>query len=181
MIKQHQAIASARAYLTDAKFDNIVSMLNLECIGDWHHWKDSDDNILTITKKRSAIIYPAKERSFSTKDLFRKASPETIAKHSYWVIYIERQDKKTLSFLGNDGILRSSLFENNWICNFSSMLLGFQILKYISNYYLEDECIEVKQIKQPDIKQIWGTPFPSNNERIQEKICHLIAQNLKEL
>jgi hypothetical protein len=187
MIKQqHQAIASARAFLKDANFDNIVSMLNLECCGDWHFWQDSEGNKLRITKSCSVMIFPSKEDSSITKDLFRKAPPSLISRNSYWTLYVKGINENILTFLGNDGILRSLLFDNyNWICNFSPILLGFPIIKYIASSYIEDECVNVREIKinypkQFDIKEMWGTPFPSNNKGIQEKICHLIAQNLKE-
>lgn len=155
-------------------------MLFLEPNGDWHRWQDSEGNRLTIFKDNSVQVYPAKDRSISTKDIFRKASPNLIIKHSYWGIIITEKNKDILILLGNDGKLRSSYFENNiWIENISPLLLGFHILRYISYGYLESDVRKIKLLnviypKEFKIEEAWAFGIPIEDTIINKKVSQLL-------
>jgi hypothetical protein len=185
MIKS-RAIASARSALPEANFDALVLMLDLNNY-DWRNWTDPNGNKLVITKNSKVKIYQNKEEYIVTKDIFRKAHPSSIANNSYWVLSIFSKNKTILNFVGNDGKLRSCVFENGiWKYNFNPILLGFNVLRYISTGYINDECRKIKVLKLNypknfEVEEMWQSAFPSENNELQEKIiCHLIAQNLKE-
>ena len=141
-MKKDRAAASARAFL-NCPFELVVDMLGLTQDGDWHFWKDSDGNRLTISKNKKALTYPSKSITTSTNDIFHKTKPEVIIKHSYWGILLSGKHNIFI-FLGNDGRLRCSYFEDNiWIKNISPLLLGFDIIKYIVSEYLETETRQI--------------------------------------
>jgi len=174
-----RAIASARVAVD--RFDVIASILDLEPKESWTLWEDSEGNRLRIAKNRSVHVYPAKIPKQVTKDVYRKAHPATIAKKSYWALALFDKNKKSIfAFVGHDGTLRASYFENKrWIINISPVLLGIQILRSVSSGYIDEEPrtfsnLKVKYPKDFDIETAWSTGFPSPNTTLQENIiCHL--------
>lgn len=187
-MNKDKAIASARAAL-GCQFDILVDMLDLDPVVDWHVWKDADGNSLRICKNKSVKIYPSTRTSNITKDIFRKALPSLIYKHSYWGMLLSDVEKtdNILILLGNDGKLRCSYFINNiWIQNFNPLLLGFGILKYIICWYLETEVRSIKSLKTLyphdfEIEEAWSFGFPVEDNDIYERIkCLLKIQNLQE-
>jgi hypothetical protein len=179
MLKKY-AIASARNFLDFSKFEHIVTMLNLSPIESWNRWEDIDGNILTICKNKNVIVTQSDKTNNKTLDIFRKAKPNLIAKHSYWVLCLIGNKEIILSFLGNDGVLRSCYYKDNkWVNNISSLLLGFDILKYIVNNYIESDIIniedkKIKKLKLIDIEESWCGGLPLVDSELKEKICHLI-------
>src|SRR5690606_31750844 len=109
-------------------------------------WIDEEGNSLIINKKNKVIIKQSKIESKKTDDLFIKSKPCLIYKYSYWALGFDIDNKTIISFLGNDGVLRSCLFEENWKYNFRSILLGFDIIDYIAREYIEDDLKVCKSI-----------------------------------
>jgi hypothetical protein len=178
-MKKSQALASARAFL-HFPFDILVDMLSLEPHEDWHGWQDSDGNRLRILKNGRVNVYPSKQATNKTTDVFRKAKPELIARHSYWGMLLSGKDN-ILIFLGNDGRVRCSYFKNNiWYKNLSPLLLGFDIIRYIVYGYLETNTVQIKppKISYPHdigIEEAWAFGFPiENNQTIKEHIRCLL-------
>lgn len=187
-MQKKRAIASARAFLNAPRFGLIVDILNLNPKWDWTQWQDPEGNYLKISKNKAIHVYPSKQELESTKDVYRKARPETIARHSYWVLAMFGETQSVLSFLGNDGTLRCCYFENNiWKFNISPMLLGYKILDCIVFGYIETEPRKVKipKISYPknfNIEEAWATGYPVVDDNLQERIqCHLMTnQSLQE-
>jgi hypothetical protein len=185
-----RAIASARAFLGLPTFDIVADIVGMNPQGNWRLWKDSEGNCLRITKKKSVHSKLPLLPLEITKDVFRKARPELIAKHSYWLLSffgnINGHQHSIFAFLGYDGYLRCCLFRNNvWCNNFSPILLGFQALSYISSEYIDNESrlINSMKIMYPKgflIEQVWASGLPIIDTTLQERIqCHLINQSLK--
>lgn len=179
-----RAAASARAYL-HFPFDIVVDMLSLVAIKDWHWWIDSDNNTLRICKDK-VIIVPG-DSSNKTNDIFRKTQPITIFEKSYWGILLESLDSKILILLGNDGRLRCLLFKDDiWQENFSPLLLGIKILRYIAIEYLESDIRNIQKMKvsypkdfQIEEAIVFGIPI--TQKKLQDKItCLLKNQNLMD-
>jgi|SRR5690606_30442622 len=174
-MKRSAAIASARIGTKESRFNTIVEILDLKHKGDWRIWEDAESNILKISKNGAVQVYPSKI-SITTRDIFKKAEPKLIAKHSYWVLCLFGTTQKILVFLGNDGILRCCLFDNNqWIENLSSVLLGFKTLKVIASGYIDSEPRRMPQMnitypKSFEIEEAWASGYPSNDSQLQEKI-----------
>jgi hypothetical protein len=147
---------------------------------------DADGNRLRIAKNKSVLVYPAKKEPSVTKDIFRKAPPALIAKNSYWILALFGKNHSLLSFLGNDGNLRSCYFEDEvWQYNMSSTLLGYRALRYVSSGYIETYCrriitsLKVKYPKGFEIEEAWASGYPSSNDKFQERIqCHLTNPKL---
>lgn len=185
-MSKSRAIASARAFL-GIYFEILAEILGLNPKEDWHEWEDPEKNFLKITKRKTIRVYPSSNIPTTTNDVFRKAHPRDIAKHSYWMLVLIAKNKTIICFLGNDGILRRCDFEDNkWVCNDSPLLLGYQVLRYIINGYLETEPRKVKSIKLHypisfEIEDAWASGYPSTNHELQELIeCHLTNQDLTE-
>jgi len=179
-MKKNRLIASARAFLV-CKFDIIVDMLSLEPKEDWHLWLDPEGNRLRIGKNRAVQVYPSTTSARKTKDVFRKAPPQLIERHSYWGSLVSGQNKNILILLGNDGKLRSSYFEDNiWIENISPLLLGFGILRYISSGYLEPGVRIIKSLnisypKEFGIESAWAFGLPIEDNNIKERVRCLLG------
>jgi hypothetical protein len=186
-MQKKRAIASARAFLNLPSFDLIVSILDLQPKGSWDQWEDAEGNYLKISKNKSIRVFLPKKDTLTTRDIYRKAHPRMIAKHSYWILALFGKNQSIISFLGNDGILRCCYFENNiWKYNISPLLLGFDILKCVISEYLELDSrklqlVSVKHPKSFKIEEVWASGIPANDFSLQERIeCHLINQNLVE-
>ncbi|MCK9567862.1 hypothetical protein M0R72_02780 [Candidatus Pacearchaeota archaeon] len=179
-MRQERLIASARAAL-NCPFDLLVDMLGLEPVEDWHVWRDFDGNRLRLLKNGVVKVYPATAISTKTTDVFRKANPALIERHSYWGMLLSGQNN-ILILLGNDGKIRSSYFENNiWVRNISPLLLGFGILRYISSGYLETNLRTIKFLKvsYPNdfiIEEAWAFGLPIEQANIKERVDILIAK-----
>lgn len=181
-MKISAAIASARAGTKEPKFDIITEILDLKPKGNWRVWEDAESNILKISKNGSVLIRPSNNPYTTTnpRDVFRKAHPKLIAKHSYWVLAMFGQNQAILSFLGNDGILRCCLFDDKgWLGNQNPILLGFRTLKVIASGYIDSEPRKMPQInitypKCFEIENSWGSSYPSTDSQLQEKIQWLI-------
>jgi hypothetical protein len=186
-----RAIASARAFLGTPQFEILVDIVGLEPKGDWHVWEDTEGNRLRIAKNKSVQVYAQSPKAESevTKDVFRKARPDLIAKHSYWVLSLFGNscghEDTVLAFLGNDGNLRCCFFRDKvWQRNFSPVLLGFQALSYVSSGYIDNESRILKSLKVTypkgfDIEEVWASGFPTTDTNLQELIqCHLTNQDL---
>ncbi len=184
-MQKKRAIASARAFL-NSPFDLLVDIVGLNPKEDWHLWVDAEGNRLRIAKNKSVQVYPAREESTCTKDVFRKASPYLIAKNSYWVLALFGKNQTLLNFLGDDGTLRSCYFKDEiWQYNMSSTLLGYKALRYISSGYVEIysrqimTSLKVKYPKGFEIEEAWASGYPSSNAKLQERIqCHLTNPKL---
>jgi hypothetical protein len=180
MHKKKRAIASARAFL-GMPFDVLAEIAVLNPKDDWHQWEDPEGNRLRIAKNKAVQVYPAKQTT-STKDIFRKAQPALIAKHSYWALALFGHNKTLLNFLGNDGVLRCCYFEQNvWQYNMSAVLLGFKPLRYICSGYIENKARRITSLKiryprSFEIEEAWGSGYPTSDSKLQERMCHLINQ-----
>ena len=187
-MNKRRAIASARAAI-NFPFDILVDMLMLEPKGDWHLWLDPEGNRMRIFKNKAVKVYPAAAEGAKTRDVFRKANPKLIEKHSYWVMLISGKGKNILILLGNDGKLRSCYFENNiWKCNISPLLLGINTLRYIANGYLETEprLIKLTNISYPkgfEIEEAWaaGLPIEDSEINLKSPLRGFVSQDRKEL
>lgn len=186
-MQKKRAIASARSFLNDPKFEFLVDIVDLEPRNGWTSWYDFEENYMKILKNKSIHVYPSKNKSNKTNDVFRKSNANIISKHSYWVMAMFCKSKSLLNFLGNDGRLRVCYFEDNiWKYNISPLLLGFRTLKVIVSGYIEEEArminsIKIRYIKDLEIEEVWCSGYPSNNKKLQEKIgCHLTSQSLVE-
>jgi hypothetical protein len=174
-MNKKRAMASARA-ATNCPFDILAGMLMLEPKEDWHLWFDPEGNRLRIFENRAVKIYPAAIPLSKTKDVFRKARPELIEKYSYWAMPILGKNKNILILLGNDGKLRSCYFEDNiWKGNISPLLLGINILRYVSNGYLETESrpIKLTNISYPkdfEIEEAWASGLPIEEPNLQRQL-----------
>ena len=183
-MQKKRAIASARAFL-GIPFDLLAEIAALDPIEDWHLWTDPEGNRLRIAKNKSVQVYPARHESRTTKDVFRKAEPALIAKHSYWVLALFGKDETLLNFLGNDGLLRTCYFEERiWQYNMSSVLLGFKALRYVGSGYIETRSRQITsplKIKYPkgfEIEEAWASGYPTTDSNLQERIrCHLKNQD----
>jgi hypothetical protein len=186
-----RAIASARAFLGTPQFEILADIVGLEPTGDWHVWEDAEGNRLRIAKNKSVQVYAQSPKAESevTKDVFRKARPELIAKHSYWVLSLfgnnQGCQQTVLAFLGNNGNLRCCVFiDKVWQMNISPVLLGFQTLSHISLGYIDNESRIIKSLnvtypKGFGIEEAWASGFPTTDSNLQERIqCHLTNQEL---
>jgi hypothetical protein len=177
-MKKDQLIASARAVL-NCPFELLVSMLGLDPIGDWHTWQDTEGNQLRILKNGKVKIRPSPIFIQKTKDVFRKAKPSLIAKHSYWGMLLSGKDN-IIIFLGNDGKIRSSYFENNiWLKNISPLLLGFDILRYIVFEYLDSDFRMIDSIRMSynlKVEKAYAFGIPIEDIHLQERIKVMIGQ-----
>ena len=187
---KNRAIASAKAFLNNS-FDTLVQITGIEPKDDWYNWEDNEGNKLRITKIKSVLIYPAKNISQTTKDLFRKAHPSLIVRNSQWIIYLPLSNRKDsiLSFIGFDGLLRCSYFKDDkWEYNFSPVLLGYNnLLSILKNCYKNNSGLITKMYKTAlskyfEIERGWFSPLPMEeaNKDLRDIICHLITQDLKE-
>jgi hypothetical protein len=185
-MQKDRAIASARAAI-NCPFDILADMLMLEPKGDWHFWLDSEGNRLRIFKNRAVQVYPALVPATKTKDIFRKARPALIGKNSYWFILYSAKEKDIITFLGNDGKLRSCYFEGGiWKNNISPLLLGINTLRYIVNGYLETNTRLIKptNISYPkdfEIEEAWVSGIPIEEKNLKERVrCLLKNQDSTE-
>jgi hypothetical protein len=185
-MQKGRAIASARAAI-NCPFDILADMLMLEPKGDWHLWLDPEGNRLRIFKNRAVQVYQAAEQAIETKDIFRKARPELIVKHSYWLVLYSGKGKDILIFLGNDGKLRSCYFEGGiWKNNISPLLLGINTLRYIVNGYLETNPRLIKPVnisypKDFEIEEAWASGIPIEENNLKERVrCLLKNQDSTE-
>lgn len=186
-MNRKQAIASARAYLSNPRFDSFADMTGIHPQGDWKHWKDSEGNLLRLTKTHTALVYAARTPIERTADLYRKAHPKLIAKHSYWVMALLGKDMSVLSFLGRDGLARVCVFKDEkWKENICPLLIGYIACQYICSGYLDSDVrkIECKRVVYPrelEIEESWVSGYPVNEKTLQEKIeCLLTSQDLME-
>jgi hypothetical protein len=192
-MRKKRAVASARAFLNDARFDVIVEILRLNPVGDWTQWADVEGNSLKISKNGAIHVYPSKEIGTVTNDVYRKARPQAIASHSYWMLAIFGQTQSILSFLGNDGMFRCCYFENDiWKYNIQPLLLGYQALSYVASGYIDTETrkVRIPKISYPknfNIEEVWASSYSATDlqlfsENSQERLrCHLMTnQSLLE-
>jgi hypothetical protein len=185
-MRKDRLMASARAAL-NCPFDLLVDMLGLEPVEDWHVWIDSEGNRLRILKNGAVKVYPATTISTKTIDVFRKANPALIERHSYWGMLLSGQNN-ILILLGNDGKIRASYFEKHiWVRNISPLLLGFGILRYISSGYLETNprAIKLLKVSYPNdfvIEEAWAFGIPiEDDDNLKGNIkCLLKNQDLME-
>lgn len=179
-MKRTSAIASAKVLTKEPRFQVIADILEISPKETWRVWEDDEKNLLKISKNGAVQVYPSKD-PVSTKDVFKKAHPRMIAKHSYWVMVLSSKNKYVLIFLGEDGFLRCSIFEDNkWVENQSPVLLGFKLLKVIASGYIDSEPrrIQGMKITYPkcfEIEDAWVSGFPSRDSHLQEKIHCLIS------
>lgn len=185
-----RAIASARAFLGAPRFELLVDITGIEPKGDWRLWVDAEGNRLRIAKNKSIQVYAQspKVESLVTKDVFRKARPELIANHSYWVLSLfgncDGHEQTVMAFLGDDGNLRCCVFVDKvWQRNIAPLLLGFQALSCVSSGYIENDSRIIKSLKVTypkgfDIEEAWASGFPTTDTNLQERIqCHLTNQD----
>lgn len=178
-MQKNRAVASATAFL-GCRFDLIVDIVGLDPKGDWNLWEDSEGNQLRIAKNKAVHVFPAKSEAQKTMDVFRKASPLVISKHSYWVMAIFGQQKDMLCFLGLDGMLRCCYFEDNsWKYNMSPVLLGFRMLRCVISGYIETDTRRIKTVslsypKDFNIEEVWASGYPATDTKFLELIeCRL--------
>lgn len=186
-MQKNRAIASARAFLNSSRFEIVAEILGLQPKHDWTQWEDSEGNRLKISKNKAVYIYPAKIDAVSTKDVYRKSQPNTIAEHSYWVLAVFGKTETIFAFLGNDGMLRCCYFQNNkWKYNIPPIFLGFQTLDLIASWYIDTDPRKISSFKLShpksfEIEEAWVTGYPTNDTTLQERIqCHLTNQSLVE-
>src|SRR5690606_13925175 len=134
----------------------------------------AESNILRITQNGWVKIYQGKNPT-TTRDVFRKANPNIIAKHSYWVLYLYSPEQIIIAFLGNDGLLRCSLFKDNkWVGNQCPIFLGFKILKIIASGYIDPEVKKIVKTnvmsKNLQIEEAWSSGYPISDSKLQEKL-----------
>lgn len=185
-MQKKRAIASAQAAL-NFPFGILVDIVGLDPVDGWNLWRDSEGNLLRIAKNKAVQVFPAKEEPKITKDVFRKARPELIARYSYWALSLFGNNESLLCFLGNDGTLRVSYFKNNiWQYNISSILLGYQALRYVVSGYIETDSRKISSLKVSypkgfRIEEAWASGYPTSSKDLQERIeCHLITQEYQE-
>lgn len=186
-MQKNRAIVSARAFLDSTSFELVVDILGLQPKKDWTQWEDSEGNLLKVAKNKTVHVYPAKEEAEATMDVYRKARPSVIADHSYWVLAAFGREKSIFAFLGNDGVLRCSYFENNtWKMNLPPVLIGFQALNIVASGYIDIDPRKIRSIKLSypkgfEIEEAWATGYPTTDTTLQERIqCHLTNQSLAE-
>lgn len=171
ILTRNQAIASANVFIPSLNLDTIIRILNLKHENDWMKWFDDEGNLLRIKKNKTVQIFNIGNLSDTTTDIFIKAPPELISKHSYWLFQVVGKCKCISSFLGNDGRLRSCYFENGkWKNNIQPLLLGIDSLASISKNYLETEYQEIEGV---DIKFI-------NDFEVEKVFCSGEVELYKE-
>lgn len=185
-MQKKRAIVSAEAAL-NFPFGLLVDIVGLDPIDGWNLWRDSEGNLLRITKSKAVQVFPAKKEPKITKDVFRKAQPELIARYSYWVLSLFGNNESILCFLGNDGLLRVSYFKNSiWQYNVPSVLLGYQALRYVISGYIDIDprkisSLKVSYLKDFRIEEAWASGYPTSDKDLRERIeCHLINQKYRE-
>lgn len=184
-MNKNRLIASARNFINNDNLETIINICNLKPLNndDWKIWVDNEGNKLHLTKTKRIITKKNKYNiKLDTKDIYRKALPESIYRYSYWGLFIIGENKSILNLLGNDGILRSCYIKNGeWKYNFPSSLLGFDILNAIANRYLDEEFAEIKNIKRiyyPNnfkIEKIFSTSL-ENKSKIEEFTKYVIKR-----
>lgn len=152
-LTRQKAIASARAFV-DYRVEIIINILNLNYIEDWTRWVDAEGNSLKLKKNGNIKITKSNHPVQKTNDIFFKARPGLIARHSYWAFVINGDGNRIVNFLGNDGVLRSCYYEGgNWVRNFSPLLLGIDNLWVVENNYLNSDKKKIKGVKLPNHKE----------------------------
>jgi hypothetical protein len=148
-LTKQNSIASARAFAGD-RVEVLINILQLNPIDEWTKWTDAEGNTLKLCKNKGVLITPTKYPIQKTSDIFMLANPEFIEEHSYWKFVINGNDKKVVSFLGNDGVLRSCFYDCEvWKNNFSPLLLGIDNLWKVVDKYLDSDYKKIKGVKLP--------------------------------
>lgn len=131
-MKKTSAIASARAAIGYKNLTSLINACNLKHVNSWNLWLDDGLNELRINK--IATVHVSNKNI--TTDIFEKALPFNIYNNSYWVYKLNNY----LYMMGNDGILRCSVFENKqWIGNKKPLTLGLDSLMIVIDALVSKE------------------------------------------
>jgi hypothetical protein len=176
-----RSIASARAVIPG--FDTIADICDLQPLNGWSKWEDYSGNRLTITKKKSILVYPSESPLQKTSDFLRLSTPKMIAQYSYWLLYI-RGGKDTYMFLmGNDGRLRCCKFtDGKWKGNLDPLCTGICCVRICSDRYMENvaekisEEIVLANDKGFVCEEAFITPYPVENKNLRGKIECLLTR-----
>jgi hypothetical protein len=131
-MKKTSAIASARAAIGYKNLTVLINACNLKHVNSWNLWLDDGLNELRVNKIATVHV----SNKIITTDIFEKALPFTIYDNSYWVYKLNNY----LYMMGNDGILRCSLFEGGqWAGNRKPLTLGLESLMMIIDSLVSKE------------------------------------------
>ena len=167
-------LASASAFVGDSSFSLLLTMCRLEPVNGWRLWTDGAGNRLRLHSNSKIAVYPAKEPSISTRDLYVKARPEVIERRCVWTLIIRGRDGRDFVFpVGKDGQLRLCCFaDGRWTGNEMPLLAGIPLLRFtvgrymseteevivdpppVSSHYGFDETLEAFTTKKPWLKNL---------------------------
>ena len=128
---------------------------------DWKLWYDEHGNQLKLNDTRITINL-TKTPNNTTRNIFIKALPKSIANNSYWLMLMEGANEKVFCFMGNDGLLRICYFvDEEWKGNLQPLYIGLEPLQKVINEYLnlEMEKISVKS-SLFKVKKAWYGGWP---------------------
>ena|SRR5690606_13176855 len=133
-MKKTSAIASARAVIKYKNLTSLINACNLKHVNSWNLWIDDGLNELRINK--IATVYVSNKNI--TTDIFEKALPYNIYDNSYWIY----KYNDILYMMGNDGLLRASLFEGSeWVGNRKPLTLGLkELMMVIDSFATKKSC-----------------------------------------
>jgi len=175
MVNNHQAaLASARAFLDDKKFDTIVQICALKSRNDWRVWYDENNNYLRLHKNGSIHIYPSNEIEIDTNDIYRKSKPDQIANVSCWALLGFGREDSVIWFIGNDRRLRVSCFQNeHWIRNQLPLLSGVPILKLIAERMT---ILPKQQVELDSFEFAYTTGWPPEEKNIDKRSASIFKK-----
>jgi hypothetical protein len=162
----------------------LAEICGLSPVGDWKTWRDDAGHTVKLLKNSSVRIYPTKTPDeTTTSDIFAKALPQTIARKSYWVMFLSNDSENVTCFVGRDGRLRISRFKDGaWAGNYAPLLIGYGALKVITRGYMESDVRALSPIPSTKLikaREAVTSGWPTKDDTLRGKIQCLISPDTK--
>jgi hypothetical protein len=147
---------------------------------NWKIWRDEANNSLRLSDKGIRTYMSKTQKQKTTPDIFVKAFPSKIAKHSYWVMLLLGDNDAAMYFVGNDGRLRVCRFhKQKWIGNYVPLGIGIDGLRTVVNGYMN---LDVRKVPIPSAtfrpKEAWVGGYP--NDAWEDRIECLLKNDMKQ-
>jgi len=142
----NKLLQSASVVLPQIK--HLQKMLLLTPV-DWNKWLDQWGNYILLKDKKSNFVIP-KNQKVKPLDIYIKSPPDFFIDKSYWTCWWGEKNK-IRCYIGNDGVLRVCLFENDqWVENIPPMLLGKAFVLWVCESFVEDKVAKNVKVIYPE-------------------------------
>ena len=144
-------IASIRAFLENDNIDHIIRLCKLTPKESWYIWRDEANNQLVISMSTKKIItIQSKKEPLTTRDLYRKSTPEQIISISSWGLIAEGKCGMVGLWVGKDDRLRGTyVYNKKWQSNPYPILCGYNLLNIVASNYQKRIKQEYSEINIP--------------------------------